>query len=258
MYLKKMISAGSFALFMLAAATSAGAIDLYMPDTTAAQGETLYIPLWSSDLTDSNVYSYQFIMSYDSTFVNIVDVSNDGSITDVPPWLGPAWHIIDGEDSLRVASAGTEPLTGAGLFVLIGVEVLATAPSDSSIYLGLHDFVLNEGVPGASPDGGWLFIGAAGVEPIRGDGDGPVIVERLSPTSVRFELADADTHDSRLEIYDAFGRFVTSVRPAAADDAVAFTWEGKNAEGGIVSGGVYFYKLSSGEKQFSGKVCILK
>ena len=257
MYLRKTIRATSFALILLAAATSAGAIDMYMPDTTAARGETLYIPVWSSDLTDSNVYSYQFIMSFDSAFVKIVDVSNDGSITDVPPWLGPAWHIRDGEDSLRVASAGTEPLSGEGLFVLIGVEVLSTAPSDSSIYLGLHSFILNEGIPGASPDGGWLFIGSAGVEPVRG-ADGPVIVERLSPTSVRFELAEADTHNSRLEIYDAFGRFVAAVPPAAAEGAVAFTWEGRNSEGGAVSGGVYFYKLSSGGKQFSGKVCVLK
>jgi len=258
MSLRKEVLAGLFAAGLLVAATGAGAIEMSMPDTTAARGETLYIPVWSSDLTDSNVYSYQFIMSYDSAFVKIVDVSNDGSITDVPPWLGPAWHIREGEDSLRVASAGVEPLSGEGLFVLIGLEVLATAPADSGIYLDLHDFVLNEGVPGAVPDGGWLFIGSAGVEPVRGDSGGPVRLERLSSTSVRWHLADADTHDSRLEIYDAFGRFVASVRPAAADDAVAFTWEGRNSGGGAVSGGVYFYKLTSGEKQYSGKVCILK
>jgi hypothetical protein len=256
---RRPILAVAVAAAVLTAASVAGAeVYVSLPDTTAARSETLYIPIWTSDVTGQGVYSYQFIMSFDSTFIRILDVINDGSITDVGPWMGPAWFIKDGEESLRVASAGTEPLEGAGLFVSVVVEVLGTAPSDSSIYLGLHDFILNEGTPSTVPDGGWLLITSTGVERVRDEDAGPVKVVRLSPTSVRWELATADTHESRLEIYDAFGKFVASVDPSGGDEAVTFTWNGRNSDGGAVSGGVYFYRLSSGPKQYSGKVCILK
>jgi hypothetical protein len=254
------ISAGLCIAIALVMASGAGAetVNMSIPDTTAGRGDTLWIPIWSTSLTDSNVYSYQFIISFDSTFIEIVGVSSDGGITDAGPWMAPIWHIIDGEDSLRVASAGTEPLSGEGLFVRVGVTVLDTAPSDSSMYLGLHDCILNEGVPVVSPDGGWIFITAGGVDYVPGDGSGPVKVERLSPATIRWEVANVDTHGARLQIYDAFGRFVASVGPSGSDEAVTFTWKGMNSGGEAVSGGVYFYSLSSGGKQYSGKVCILR
>lgn len=255
-----LVWAGVCFAIVLIMASSAGAstVSMSIPDTTAGRGDTLYIPMWSTDVTDSNVYSYQFVMSYDSTFIEIVDVTDDGAITDAGPWMSPTWHIIAGQESLRVASAGTEPLSGQGLFVSVGVRVLDSAPSDSSVYLGLHQCILNEGNPAVSPDGGYIFITTVGVDRLPDEGGGPVRIERLSPTAVRWELASADTHGARLQIYDAFGRFVTSVEPAGSEDATTFTWKGRNSDGDAVSGGVYFYSLSSGEKKYSGKVCILR
>lgn len=257
---KGSISAGACIAIalMIASCACAAAVNMSIADTTAARGDTLWMPVWSTDITDSNVYSYQFIMSFDSTFVEILDVTDDGGITDVGPWMAPSWHIREGEDSLRVASAGTEPLSGEGLFVTIGIRVLDVAPTDSSAFLGLHDCIMNEGVPAVLPDGGWLFIATAGVAHLPEDGSGPVRIERLTPTTIRWELANVDTHGASLEIYDAFGRFVTRVEPMVSDDAVAFTWTAKNSEGAAVSGGVYFYRLSTRSDQWSGKVCVLR
>lgn len=254
------ISAGVCLALMFAFASVAGAsaVTMSIADTTGGRGDTLWIPVWSTDITDSNVYSYQFVVSFDSTFIEILDVTDEGAITDAGPWMAPTWHIIDGEDSLRVASAGTEPLTGQGLFVSVGIRVLDSAPSDSSMYMGLHQCILNEGVPAVDPDGGWLFVTSTGVEHLRGDEEGPVKVERISSTTIRWELASVDTHGARLQIYDAFGRFVASVAPAGAGDSLNFTWKGRNSEGEPVSGGVYFYRLTSGGRQWSGKVCILR
>ena len=254
------ISAGVFVALTIVFSVSAAAstVSMSVPDTTAGRGDTLYVPIWSTDVTDSNVYSYQFVLSFDSTFVEIIDVTDEGGITDAGPWMAPTWHIRDGEDSLRVASAGTEPLSGQGLFVSIIVRVLDSAPSDSSMFMGLHQYILNEGVPGVTADGGWLFVTSTGVERVGDDAQGPVRVERLSSTTIRWALAGVDTHDARLQIYDAFGRFVAAVGPAGSDDGVTFTWKGRTSEGEPVSGGVYFYRLTSGGRQYSGKVCILR
>jgi hypothetical protein len=243
---------------VIASGASAATVNMSIADTTASRGDTLWIPVWSTDITDSNVYSYQFVVSFDSTFIEIVDVTDEGAITDAGPWMAPTWHIIDGQDSLRVASAGTEPLSGVGLFVTVGIKVLNMAPTDSSMFLGLHDCILNEGVPAVSPDGGWLFIGTAGVHHLPDDGSGAVRIERLAPATIRWALAGVDSHGASLEIYDAFGRFVTGIGPSASDDVLAFTWSGTNSEGAAVSGGVYFYRLSTRGDQWTGKVCILR
>jgi hypothetical protein len=245
---------------LLTAASGSYAATVYMsiPDTTAGRGDTIWVPIWTTDLTDSNVFSYQFVMSFDSTFIEIVGVSNDGSVTDVGPWMDPAWHIIEGQDSLRVASAGTAPLAGEGLFVSIGVRVRDMAPSDSSMFMGLHQYILNEGLPEVSPDGGWLFVTSGGVGDVPAEGGSPVTVERLSPTTIRWSLASADTHGASLKIFDAFGRFVTSVGATRSEGGVSFTWNGDDSDGVAVSGGVYFYNLASAGGRWSGKVCILR
>jgi hypothetical protein len=124
------------------------------------------------------------------------------------------------------------------------------------MFLGLHQCYLNEGIPAVSPDGGWLFITSAGA-PAPQD-DGPFTVERLSRTSVRWSLTQADAGGARLEIYDAFGRFVTSLGPDSSAERASFTWKGDNVAGEAVSGGVYFYRLTSGGGEWSGKVCVLR
>ena len=256
----RVIATGLSIAAMLIAVSGASAAAVYMsiPDTTAARGDTLYVPVYSTDVTDSGVYAYQLLVSFDSTFVEIVGVSDEGSLTDVGPWMDPMWHIMDGEDTVRVASAGTSPLSGEGLFVLIGLSVLDSAPSDSSMFLGLHQVYFNEGIPAVSPDGGWLSVTSAGVPGAPGAAGDPFIMERLSRTSVRWSLTGAPVSGARLEIYDAFGRFVTSLGPDSSSEWGRFTWNGENAAGEAVSGGVYFYKLSYGEGVWSGKVCVLR
>ena len=244
---------------LILASSPAGAI-VYMsvPDTTAGRGDTLWVPIYSTDVSEADVYSYQLIVSFDSTFVEIIGVSNEGAFTDAAAWMDPAWHIIEGEDSLRIASAGTSPLTGEGLFMLVGLTVLSAAPSDSSMFIGLHECILNEGVPPVSPDGGWLFVTTVGVPTDAGAGADPFTLERLSPRSVRWSITEMDARDVSLEIYDAFGRFVTSLSPDSSAERASFTWEGDNSEGEAVSGGVYFFRLRSGQSQWSGKVCVLR
>jgi hypothetical protein len=245
-------------LILSASCALAAGVSISIPDTTASRGETIWVPVYASDVTDSGVYSYQLIMSFDSTFAEIVDVSCEGGIADVGSWMDPVWFIKEGEDSLRVAGAGTDGLSGEGLLVLVGVNVLESAPADS-MYLGLHEVVLNEGTPDTDPDGGWLSISCAGVDDLPGsDEAGPLRIERLAPATIRWSLVGVDSQGASLRIYDAFGRLVTLLNPVGSEQAASFIWKGDNSAGEAVSGGVYFYRLESGGSSWTGKVCILK
>ncbi len=242
-------------VLLASAACGASTVTVSIPDTMAARGDTLWIPVLASGLTDSNVYAYQLIVSFDSTFVTMVGVSNDGTLTGVGSWMDPAWNVVAGEDSLRIACAGTAPLTGEGPLLLMGVAVPATAPVDSGTFLDLAGCILNEGDPAVSVRGGWLFVTPASV---GGAVACPVEVERLSPAAIRWRLAGEDAEGGHLEIYDAFGVFVAPPAPVRSDEGVTFTWRGNDSAGEPVSGGVYFYRLSHGDREYRGKVRILK
>ena|GEM_PF-2234803 len=250
----------------------AGSVSLYIPDTSAVRSETVWVPLYASDLTDSGVYSYSLIISFDSTFVEMLGISREGAIADMASWLDPVWNIVPGQDSLRVAGAGTEPLAGRGPFLWAGLRVLESAPADSGMFLGLHRVLLNEGHPVAGAAGGRLQITTAesGARAQQSWAHrGRVRVERLSPTAIRWHLpagyTEDDTHGDAgddaaqlLLIYDAFGEFVTSIEPEAAEQGITYTWDGRALDGRPVSGGVYFYQIGSGQGKRCGKVRLLR
>ena len=59
----------------------AGTIELSLQDTCASPGESLWLPIYTTDVTDSGVYGYNLIMKFDSTFIEIDSVTSDGTIS---------------------------------------------------------------------------------------------------------------------------------------------------------------------------------
>ncbi len=78
-----------------------------------------------------------------------------------------------------------------------------------------------------------------------------------STTTIRFELPQA-SHVT-LEIYDLLGRKIRSLidgeRKAGYHTSL---WDGKNEEGEVVSSGIYYYVLQSGQMAFKRKLVVLK
>jgi flagellar hook assembly protein FlgD len=76
---------------------------------------------------------------------------------------------------------------------------------------------------------------------------------------VRFEFRLAEAGEARLEVYDLAGRLVrvlASGAHGAGRHAVA--WDGRDARGRAVGGGVLFYRLQAGGRAENRRFVILR
>jgi hypothetical protein len=76
-------------------------------------------------------------------------------------------------------------------------------------------------------------------------------------TTIAFDLPM--TASARLRVYDAGGGLVRDLVDAELPaGSHSYRWDGRDRDGGVVSSGVYYFRLTAGERQQTGKVVILK
>ena len=121
----------------------AGPIRVSFRDSTITRGKTVYIPVWiDSSVTGLNVKSYELDINYSAGAMVIDSVITNGSMTE--GWGAPAFHLSSGK--ITIASAGTNPLAGTGIFLYLK----ASFPLSSTWTYASLQFVkayFNEGTP---------------------------------------------------------------------------------------------------------------
>ena len=133
-----------------AVAMSARAIEMSIPDVPTIAGREVLVPIEVTDLTDANVTAAEFILHYDVEELEILGVSQAGTLTD--GWLAAS---RDFGGRFKVAMASATPATGAG--VLIHVRVLARPEATGEIPLSLTNTALNTD-PATTVTNGALII----------------------------------------------------------------------------------------------------
>jgi hypothetical protein len=78
-------------------------------------------------------------------------------------------------------------------------------------------------------------------------------------TTISFNIHHRDTEDTEIKIYNIKGQLVRELGFNISDLGFgeAF-WDGKNDNGKLVSSGIYFYKLTSGEKTIVKKMVLMR
>jgi hypothetical protein len=244
--------------FLLDAEAKAGTIELTVPDTCAVQGDTLWLPIYTTDVTDSGVLGYDLYVKYDSNFVEIEDVTTVGSISEVWGDGFLIWNVPPGQDTLIVACAGLSPLTGEGILVFIGMRILPTAPGDSSAQVIVTEAILRDdpSKPPVVTHPGLLTIGCSAGIDATDDESQSLRIQRMGPARVRWSLESEDDPAGALRIYSARGRLVTTIKREPSEEASSYTWNGSDRSGRDVAAGVYFYEVKSGRRRWTGKVHI--
>jgi hypothetical protein len=249
-----------FALIVWPVACGAGTIEVSVPDTCAAPGDTLWLPIFTTDVTDSGVYGYNMIVHFDTAFVEVDSLTSDGTIAAV--WGGSAlvWHLAEGDDSLRIAAAGIQPLSGAGILVRIGFRVLESAPTDSSTVISIPDAVLRDDPekPPTITHPGLLTIPCTAGSGVKGEEQERLEIDWLDPARIRWYLESGSDAAGDLRIYDPMGRLVVEVEPTTSATAAVYVWTGRTDSGRRAAAGVYFYRLEAGRRLWGGKIGILR
>lgn len=129
--------------------------DVYvnLPDTTGYPSDTLNIPIYVSDLTGLEVYSYQCKIIFDSKIVRAIGVDSTGTSTQ--QW-GTTTINLTKPGEILLGNYGVGPLHGEG--VLIYVRFRIVGQSDDSTFLQFHDFEFNAGEPVAINTNGSIHI----------------------------------------------------------------------------------------------------
>lgn len=139
------------ALVLVWATPSFAQVSVSLPDTTMGDaGTTGVIPVTVSDLTDSSVVAYSFVISFDQSVVQITGASVDGTISE-----GLSFEQNATDSTFALALAAATPLEGEGTLVNLNVSFVAEGTSD----LTFTSFELNEGEPAVETTDGTVVVG---------------------------------------------------------------------------------------------------
>jgi len=130
------------------------AADVWFPDTSGFfPGQSISIPIHSSDLSGLGINSYYSGISFDSALIEFAGATASGSISQV--WGNPSTNLIQ-PGLVNIAMFGTSALSGVGVLVYLDFDIIGPAGQSSS--LEFDYFYFNEGNPSVSTINGSVTI----------------------------------------------------------------------------------------------------
>jgi len=122
-------------------------IPVSIPDTCVKIGDFILIPINIGDVTGKEVYSAEITLTYDKNILQVTDATLIGTIAEGRMMF---YNKYDGK--IEIGISGTEPLSGSGVLVYVGFNVLSL-PVDSTI-IHFERMRFNEGIPAAETKDG--------------------------------------------------------------------------------------------------------
>jgi hypothetical protein len=211
------------------------------------------------DVAGLAVRGYEITLTFYSIYVHTVGVTDSASISD--PWGIPTYKIFD--DSIKIAHAGTLPLSGEGPLFYVYFEADSSAPIGALSYLNIANAYLNEGDPIATSQNGSIRI----IEACAGDGDDSAPTgfflgqNRPNPfhltTTLRFAIPQRGP--VLLTVHDVSGRSIATLEDGwrTAGEFVRI-WDGRDRGGQRVTPGIYFIRLEAGDLTATRKMVLLQ
>ncbi len=107
-------------------------------DTAFFQGNTVDIPIYTSDLTGLNYTAGQIVMSLDAEDLTPIEIINSGTLT--ASYSTPQFSFTNG--ILSIAFAGNTPLSGEGVLLIVRFQI--SSVSTGGTYLNFNNILFNE------------------------------------------------------------------------------------------------------------------
>lgn len=124
------------------------------PNLSGIPGDTITVPITVADITGQEIYGLSFTIETQTDVLIPIGTSIGGTIMEA--WGTPTTQINGGQ--ITIAGAGSNPLSGSGILIIIQYQVNATAQTGQSTSIHFVDFMFNEGIPAANPQDGWFSI----------------------------------------------------------------------------------------------------
>lgn len=126
---------------------------LSIHDTSALQGRTFDLPVYTTDLTGLNVTSGSMQMTFNASILTPVSVTQSGSLLLA---YSPAPFNTKTPGQVNISFAGTSPLEGKGVLFFVRFAVSPTNSGGTSVSLG--SVLFDENLPGNVSSGNFSII----------------------------------------------------------------------------------------------------
>jgi hypothetical protein len=232
---KTIVLAITLALLLLSPGGFAySAVQVSLPDTSAANGDTISIPIYVDDVTGLEIYSAEMTLTYDGSILegNCNLTTTVGTIAE--SWGPPTCNTSSG--NINIAMAGVSPLSGNGPLLYVAFVVSGTGGDTTTIHFQQMQF--NEGDPPSSCQDGLFTV----------EGEAPVC--DVSPTSLDFDtVCVGDSSDQTFTITNIGGGTLSGSISESCDDfdlVGSTTFDLGSGESAVFT--VRFRPLSPGSK----------
>ncbi len=136
-------------------------ISITVPDQTANKGETINIPVNTSQIsTQDAVISYQFDVSFNPQVLKALGASKDGTISS-----SASMFLANPDNNAGKMSVGaffTTEFTGQGVVAYLQFEVIGDPAATSQV--NLNNFIFNGGTPSASVNNGTFTVNYVSID----------------------------------------------------------------------------------------------
>lgn len=129
------------------------AFKMTIRDTSLLQGQTFNIPIYVSDLSQIDVTSGQFWITYDPNMLSYLEDVETGTLLSSYP--KPTIRAIS--NRLEISFAGSSRLNGVGTQVLMYLRFKATVQYTGGSWLNISNLLFNESFLGVVDDG-WVGV----------------------------------------------------------------------------------------------------
>jgi len=131
-------------------------INVSIPDTAATMGDTLLVPVYVGDLSNDDIYSYQFKLYFDENVIKITGLETEGTISAQWDLISPLFSNAQ-DGVVEVGHFGVyHPLTGSGVLIYLRVEAIGVHLDSSRFQF--ENFIFNAGQPVAQTKDGKINI----------------------------------------------------------------------------------------------------
>lgn len=178
-------------IVLLGATTSLAQVPVSIDDLNVRAGETVTVPVEVGDLTNEDVFSFDFALSYDASLIDSVTASQAG-LSDGSNVLFEQNEPSSGELRVAVSSGGSDPLSGQGRLAELQIAVKSDVQGASP--LEFESFQFNEGMPAATTSDGSVTVADVFVSL-------PDVTQRAG-TTVTFDIETGDLTGLGVQAYD--------------------------------------------------------
>lgn len=116
------------------------ALKLTIRDTSAFQGRTILLAIYTTDVTGLNITSGQFSVSFDQNIITALGIEQNGTLLE--SYSSPV--VMINTAKISVAFAGSVPIFGSG--ILIYLRIQASTTNSGSTYCNFSDVLFNENI----------------------------------------------------------------------------------------------------------------